>query len=170
MGETTIRIDVSYGDGVYKSTDSGKTWTHCGLTETRHIGQVRIHPRNPDIVFVAALGHAFGKNEERGVYKSTDGGKTWRKTLYKSDKAGAVDLSFDPNNPNVIYASLWEAHRNFWELSSGGPDSGLWKSLDGGETWSEITRNKGLPQSGLIGKIGVSASPAKAGRVWALIE
>jgi photosystem II stability/assembly factor-like uncharacterized protein len=170
MGETTIRIDVSYGDGVYKSTDSGKTWSHCGLTETRHIGQVRIHPRNPDIVFVAALGHAFGKNEERGVYKSTDGGKTWRKTLYKSDKAGAVDLTFDPNNPNVIYASLWEAHRNFWELSSGGPDSGLWKSLDGGETWTEITRNKGLPQSGLIGKIGVSASPAKAGRVWALIE
>jgi len=170
MGETTIRTDVSYGDGVYKSTDGGKTWTHCGLTETRHIGQVRIHPKNPDIVFVAALGHAFGQNEERGVYKSTDGGKSWRKTLYKSDKAGAVDLSFDPNNPDVIYVSIWECYRNFWELSSGGPDSGLWKSTDGGETWTEITRNKGLPPSGLIGKIGVSASPAKAGRLWALIE
>lgn len=170
MGETTIRTDVAYGDGVYKSTDGGQTWTHCGLADTHHIGQVRIHPKNPDIVFVAALGHAFGKNEERGVYKSTDGGKSWRKTLYKSDKAGAVDLSFDPNNPNVLYASIWECHRSFWELSSGGPDSGLWKSLDGGETWTEITRNKGLPQSGLIGKIGVSASPAKAGRVWALIE
>jgi len=170
MGETTIRIDVSYGDGVYKSTDGGKTWTHCGLADTRHIGQVRIHPKNPDIVFVAALGHAFGKNEERGVYKSVDGGKSWKKVLYKSDKAGAVDLSFDPNNANVLYASIWECHRNFWELSSGGPDSGLWKSTDGGETWSEITRNKGLPKSGLIGKIGVSASPAKGGRVWALIE
>ncbi|MEZ4866863.1 MAG: glycosyl hydrolase [Caldilineaceae bacterium] len=170
MGETTIRTDVSHGDGVYKSVDGGKTWTHCGLAETRHIGQVRIHPKNPDIVYVAALGHAFGPNEERGVYKSTDGGKSWTKVLFKSGKAGAVDLSFDPNNPDVIYASIWECHRSFWELSSGGPDSGLWKSTDGGENWSEITRNKGLPQGGLIGKIGVSASPVKAGRVWALIE
>ena len=170
MGETTIRIDVSHGDGVYKSTDGGTTWTHCGLAATRHIGQVRIHPRNPDIVYVAALGHAFGKNEERGIYRTTDGGKNWTRILYKSDKAGAADLTFDPNNPNVLYASLWEVHRNFWELSSGGEDSGLYKSTDGGDTWTEITRNKGLPQSGLIGKIGLSASPAKAGRVWALIE
>ncbi|MBX3014934.1 MAG: glycosyl hydrolase [Caldilineaceae bacterium] len=170
MGETTIRTDVSYGDGVYKSLDSGKTWVHCGLADTRHIGQIRIHPKNPEVVYVAALGHAFGPNEERGVYKSSDGGKTWRKTLFKSDKAGAVDLTFDPNNPSVIYASIWECYRTFWEMSSGGPDSGLWKSLDGGETWTEITRAKGLPQTGLIGKIGVAASPAKAGRVWALIE
>jgi len=170
MGETTIRIDVSHGDGVYKSTDGGATWRHCGLAETRHIGQVRIHPKNPEIVYVAALGHAFGKNEERGIYRTTDGGKTWERILYKSDKAGAADLTFDPNNPSVLYASLWEVHRNFWELSSGGEDSGLYKSTDGGDTWTEITRNKGLPQGGLIGKIGLGASPAKAGRVWALIE
>lgn len=170
MGETTIRIDVSHGDGVYKSTDGGTTWTHCGLAATRHIGQVRIHPKNPDIVYVSALGHAFGNNEERGIYRTTDGGKNWTRILYKSDKAGAADLTFDPNNPNVLYASLWEVHRNFWELSSGGEDSGLYKSTDGGDSWTEITRNKGLPKAGLLGKIGLSASPAKAGRVWALIE
>ncbi|MCB0106549.1 MAG: glycosyl hydrolase, partial [Caldilineaceae bacterium] len=140
------------------------------MADTRHIGQVRIHPKNPDIVYVAALGHAFGTNEERGIYRTTDGGKNWERILYKSAKAGAADLTFDPNNPNVIYASLWECHRNFWELSSGGPDSGIYKSTDGGDTWTEITRNKGLPQGGLIGKVGLSASPAKAGRVWALIE
>ena len=169
MGESTIRIDVSHGDGVYKSVDGGQTWKHMGLTETRHIGKVRIHPKNPDIVFVAALGHAFGSNETRGVYRSKDGGKNWERVLYKSDKAGAVDLTFDPNNPDVLYATLWETHRNFWELSSGGPDSGLWKSTDGGDTWTEISENPGLPK-GLKGKIGVAASPAKAGRVWALVE
>ena len=169
MGESTIRIDVSHGDGVYKSVDGGQTWKHMGLTETRHIGKVRIHPKNPDIVFVAALGHAFGSNETRGVYRSKDGGKNWERVLYKSDKAGAVDLTFDPNNPDVLYATLWETHRNFWELSSGGPDSGLWKSTDGGDTWTEISETPGLPK-GLKGKIGVAASPAKAGRVWALVE
>ncbi|MEM7126330.1 MAG: glycosyl hydrolase [Chloroflexota bacterium] len=171
MGETTIRTDVSYGDGVYKSTDGGQSWTHCGLADTRHIGEIRIHPKNPDRVYVAALGHAFGANEERGVFRSNDGGKSWEKILYQSDKAGAVDLSFDPRNPDVIYASIWETYRNFWELSSGGPDSGLWKSTDGGDTWTEITYNKGLlSEDAIIGKIGVSASPAKAGRVWALAE
>lgn len=170
MGETTIRTDVSHGDGVYKSTDGGQTWKHLGLADTRHIGKIRIHPHNPDLIYVAALGHAFGHNAERGVYRSKDGGKTWEQVLFKSDKAGAVDLSFDPHHPAVIYASIWEVYRNFWELNSGGPDSGLWKSTDGGDTWSEITRNPGLPQNGLIGKIGVVASPAKAGRVWALVE
>lgn len=170
MGETTIRTDVSHGDGVYKSTDGGQSWQHLGLAETRHIGKIRIHPQNPDIAYVAALGHAFGPNPERGVYRTQDGGKTWALVLHKSNKAGAVDLSFDPHHPAVLYATLWEAQRNFWSLSSGGEDSGLWKSSDGGDTWSEITRAKGLPQSGLIGKIGVAASPAKAGRVWALIE
>jgi len=170
MGETTIRIDVSHGDGIYKSTDGGTTWTHCGLADTRHISQVRVHPKNPDIVYVAALGHAFGPNEERGIYRTTDGGKHWARILYKSDKAGAADLTFDPTNPTVLYASLWECHRNFWEMSSGGPDSGIYKSTDGGDTWTEITRNKGLPQGGLIGKVGLSASPAKSGRVWALVE
>ncbi|MEM7118200.1 MAG: glycosyl hydrolase [Chloroflexota bacterium] len=168
-GEATIRIDVSHGDGVYKSVDGGQSWTHCGLSDTRFIGKVRIHPTNPDIVYVAALGHAFGPNEERGVFKSTDGGQSWRKVLYKSDKAGAVDLVIDPTNPRILYASIWETYRNFWHMSSGGEDSGLYKSTDGGETWQEISANLGLP-SGLWGKVGVTASPAKAGRVWALIE
>ncbi|HEV2107159.1 MAG TPA: glycosyl hydrolase, partial [Thermomicrobiales bacterium] len=169
MGETTIRIDVSHGDGVYKSTDAGRSWEHLGLEDTRHIGKVRVHPGNPDIVWVAAFGHAFGRNEERGVYKSDDGGKTWRKTLFVSDKAGAVDLSVDERNPRILYATIWEAYRSFWQISSGGPESGLWRSTDGGETWEEITRNPGLP-AGMLGKLGVSASPAKSGRVWCLIE
>lgn len=169
MGEATIRIDVSHGDGVYKSVDGGQSWTHCGLADTRFIGKVRIHPTNPDIVYVAALGHAFGPNEERGVFKSTDGGQSWRKVLYKSDKAGAVDLVIDPTNPRILYASIWETYRNFWHMSSGGEDSGLYKSTDGGETWQEISANPGLPGN-IWGKVGVTASPAKAGRVWALIE
>ncbi len=169
MGETTIRTDVSHGDGVYKSTDGGHTWTHCGLADTRHIGKVRIHPHNPDLVYVAALGHAFGPNRERGVYRSKDGGKSWEQVLFKSERAGAVDLSFDPHSPATLYAAVWQTHRNFWELSSGGPDSGLWKSTDGGDTWQEITGSRGLPP-GLKGKIGVAASPARAGRVWALVE
>ncbi|MFN3334548.1 MAG: WD40/YVTN/BNR-like repeat-containing protein, partial [Caldilinea sp.] len=169
MGETTIRIDVSYGDGVYKSTDGGRTWRHLGLADTRHIGRVRVHPTNPDLVYVAALGHAFGVNEERGVFRSKDGGATWEKVLYVSDKAGAVDLSIDQQNPDILYASVWQVYRNFWELSSGGPDSGLWRSLDGGDTWERISDNKGFPQT-LKGKIGVAASPVKAGRVWAMVE
>src|SRR3954468_7313028 len=133
-GETTIRIDVSHGDGVYKSTDAGRTWAHVGLADTRFIGKIRVHPHNPDIVYVAALGHAFGPNKERGVYKSEDGGKTWRQVLFTSEKAGAVDLSIDPANPRILYAAVWEAYRSFWQISSGGPDSGLWRSTDGGET------------------------------------
>ena len=168
-GETTIRIDVSHGDGVYKSTDAGKTWAHVGLADTRHIGKIRVHPHNPDIVYVAALGHAYGPNRERGVFKSEDGGKTWRQVLFKSEKAGAVDLSLDTTNPRVLYAAIWEAYRSFWQISSGGPDSGLWRSTDGGETWVDLTDRPGLPK-GLKGKIGVAASPAQPGRVWALIE
>ncbi len=169
MGETTIRIDVSHGDGLYKSTDAGRSWKHMGLADTRHIGKVRVHPDDPDTVWVAALGHAFGTNEERGVFKSTDGGETWRKVLYVSDKAGAVDLSVDESNPRILYATIWEAYRNFWQISTGGPDSGIWRSTDGGETWEELTHNQGLP-AGTLGKLGVSASPAKAGRVWAIVE
>ncbi|HAJ37835.1 MAG TPA: glycosyl hydrolase [Chloroflexi bacterium] len=169
MGETTIRIDVSYGDGVYKSTDGGRTWKHLGLADTRHIGRVRVHPTNPDLVYVAALGHAFGPNEERGVFRSQDGGATWEKVLYVSDKAGAVDLSIDAQNPSILYASIWQTYRNFWELNSGGPDSGLWRSRDGGDTWERISDNPGFPQT-LKGKIGVAASPVKAGRVWAMVE
>ena len=168
-GEATIRGDVSYGDGVYKSTDGGKSWTNVGLADTYHIAQIRIHPQNPDLVYVAALGHAFGPNAERGVFRSKDGGKSWEKILFKSDKAGAVDLSLDRTNPRILYAAIYETVRNFWSLTSGGPDTGLWKSTDGGDTWTEITKNPGLP-TGLLGKIGVTASPAKADRVWAIIE
>lgn len=168
-GEPTIRIDVSHGDGVYKSTDAGRTWQHIGLSNTRHIGKIRIHPENPDIVYVAALGHAFGPNQERGIYKSTDGGATWKHVLFKSKKAGAIDLTIDRHNPRILYATFWEAYRNFWNISSGGPDSSIWMSRDGGETWTDISRNKGLPE-GTLGKMGIAASPAQPGRVWALIE
>jgi photosystem II stability/assembly factor-like uncharacterized protein len=170
MGEATIRTDVSYGDGVYKSTDAGKTWKHCGLSDTRHIGKMVVHPKNPDLVYVAALGHAFGENEERGVFRSKDGGKNWERVLFKSTRAGAVDITLDEHNPEILYATIWQTHRNFWELSSGGEDCGLWRTNDGGDTWSDISRNKGLEKLGLLGKIGVSASPARAGRVWALFE
>ena len=168
-GEATIRIDVSHGDGVYKSTDAGRTWQHMGLENTRHIGKIRIHPTNPDIVFVAALGHAFGTNPERGVYRSTDGGKTWELVLFKSEKAGAIDVSIDKTNPRIIYATIWEARRKFWDIISGGEDSSIWRSMDGGDTWEDISQNKGLPE-GTLGKMGIAASPAQSGRVWALIE
>ena len=140
MGESTIRLDVSWGDGVYKSTDGGETWKNVGLRDSHHIGQIRIHPQNPDIVYVAALGHAFGPNDERGVYRSTDGGSSWERVLHVSDKAGAVDLTLDVTNPRIMYASIWQVHRHFWELISGGPDSGLWKSTDSGDSWTDISR------------------------------
>ena len=170
MGESTIRADVSHGDGVYRSTDRGRTWVHLGLADTRHISEIRIHPRDPDRVWVAALGHAFGPNSERGVFRTTDGGASWERVLYTDDRSGAADLALDTRNPAVLYASLWETHRNFWELSSGGPGSGLWKSTDGGTTWTGITAKLGLPASAVVGKIGVAASPARSGRVWALVE
>jgi photosystem II stability/assembly factor-like uncharacterized protein len=169
MGESCIRGNVSHGDGVYRSTDAGQTWTHLGLEDTRNIGKVRVHPEDPDTVYVAALGHAHGPNTTRGVYRSRDGGKTWKRVLYRDEKAGAVDLSLDPNNPRIVYASFWEAIRRPWELVSGGPGSGLFRSNDGGDTWTEISRNKGLPQ-GMLGKIGISASAAKSGRVYAIVE
>ena len=169
MGETPIRGNVSYGDGVYKSTDAGKTWTNVGLKDTQQIGRIRVHPRNPDIVYVAALGHVFGPNDERGVFRSTDGGKNWRKILFKSNRAGAADIILDPGNPNTVYAALWEAYRTPWELVSGGPGSGIYKSTDGGDNWKEITRNPGLP-AGVIGNVGLTVSPANPDRLWALVE
>lgn len=170
MGETAIRSNVSHGDGVYKSTDAGKTWTNMGLADTRHIGDIQIHPKNPDIVYVAALGHAWGPNEDRGVYRSIDGGKSWERVLYKSSKAGAIDISLDPRNPRVIFAAMWQGQRYPHAASSGGEDSGIWRSTDGGDSWQDITRNPGLLQEGILGKIGVAVSPARTGRVWALVE
>ncbi len=169
MGEVSIRGNVAHGDGVYKSTDAGKTWTQCGLEETRHIAKIRIHPKNPDLLYVAALGHAHGPNKERGVYRSKDGGKTWEQVLFRSETAGASDLVMDPHNPRVLYVSFWEARRDAHQLISGGEGSGIFKTTDGGDTWAEITRNPGLPK-GVLGKIGLAASPARRDRIWALIE
>ena len=168
-GEACIRQNVSHGDGVYKSTDGGNTWTHLGLEDTRHIARVRVHPQNPDLVYVAALGHAYGPNPERGVYRSRDGGKNWELVLHKSERAGAADISVDSNNPRIIYAGIYQAQRYPWIHESGGEDSGLYRSTDGGDTWQELSTRPGMP-AGIMGRIGVAASPAKAGRVWALIE
>ncbi|MFN5059260.1 MAG: WD40/YVTN/BNR-like repeat-containing protein [Chloroflexota bacterium] len=169
MGEATIRIDVSHGDGVYRSTDAGKTWKHMGLSDTRHIAKVRIHPTNPDIVWVAAFGHAFGPNEERGIFKTTDGGETWRKVLYRDENSGAIDLTVDATNPRILYATTWQGQRKFWDISSGGPGSAVYRSKDGGETWEDISHKPGLPK-GTLGKMGITASPVQAGRVWCLIQ
>src|SRR2546428_8753965 len=168
MGESCIRGNVSHGDGVYRSTDAGQTWTHLGLEDTRNIGKVRVHPEDPETAYVPALGHAHGPNAERGVFRTRDGGTPWKKVLYRGEKAGASDLSIDPKNPRISYASFWETIRRPWELVSGGPGSGLFRSNDGGDTWIEISRNKGLPK-GLLGKIGVSASAAKSDRVYAIV-
>jgi photosystem II stability/assembly factor-like uncharacterized protein len=169
MGETCIRGNIMPGDGVYRSTDAGKTWTHVGFRESHGISKIRIHPTNPDIIFVASFGKYSVPSAERGVFKSTDGGKTWRKVLYRDDKTAAIDVSIDRTNPDVMYASLWEAYRKEYQMSSGGPGSGLFKSTDGGETWTEITRNPGLP-AGVIGRIGVAVSGADSKRVYALVE
>ncbi len=167
-GEACIRGNISYGNGVYKSTDAGKSWVNVGLKDTQHIAAVIIHPSNPDIVLVAALGHAYGPNSDRGVYRTTDGGKTWEKVLYKDDKTGAIDVGFDPNNPNVVFAALYEVQRTPWSLSSGGPGSGLYKSVDGGASWKHL-EGHGLP-GGIMGRIGVSVSGADSNRVYALME
>ena len=168
-GEACIRGNVSHGDGVYRSTDGGITWANVGLRETRHIGRVRVHPHDPDTVYVAALGHAWGPSTKRGVFRTRDGGRTWDHVLCKSENAGAVDLSLDPHNPRVLFAAVWQARRTPSSMTSGGPDSGLWKSTDGGDTWTDISRNPGLP-AGVLGRIGVVVSPADGRRVYAMIE
>ena len=169
MGESPIRGNVSHGDGVYKSTDAGKTWKRVGLEDTRQISRIRVHPKNPDLVYVAALGHVWGPNEQRGVFRSKDGGKTWEKVQSRGNKAGAIDLILDPTNPNTMYAGFWEVYRKPWTLESGGPGGGIFKSTDGGDTWTELTRNTGLPR-GMVGKIGIAVSPANPERVWAIVE
>jgi photosystem II stability/assembly factor-like uncharacterized protein len=168
-GEGLQRQFISPGDGVYKSTDGGKTWTNVGLRETRHIARLRIHPTNPDIVYVAAMGDMFGPNPERGVYRTMDGGETWERILYRGETAGAVDLSLDSTNPKVIIAALNHHVTYPWDEESGGPTTGLFKSTDGGDTWTDITRNPGMPK-GLVGKICIAISPARSSRVYAFIE
>ncbi len=168
-GEVTVRGNVSHGYGMWKSYDAGKTWKQIGLKDSRRIPRIRIHPSDPDTVYVAALGHLHGPNQERGVFKSTDGGENWKKVLFASEDAGAVDLVIDPGNPRVLYASTWKISRTPYSLNSGGEGSGLWKSVDSGETWKEITRYAGLPK-GTVGIIGVCVSPVDSNRVWAQFE
>jgi photosystem II stability/assembly factor-like uncharacterized protein len=168
-GESPLRGNVSPGDGLYKSTDAGKTWRHIGLPDAGQIAHIAVHPKDDNLVYVAVLGHAFGPNPTRGVFRSKDGGKTWDKILFRSDSAGAIDFAMDPVNPRVLYAAFWQARRGPWYFSSGGVGSGLFKTTDGGDTWTEITRNTGLP-SGIIGKIGVTVSPVNHERVWAIVE
>ena len=166
-GEHAIRgVMTSYGDGVYKSVDGGKTWKNIGLQNTRHISDVVIHPNNPDIVYVAAQGTAHGPNPDRGIFKSTDGGQTWRKVLFVNDSTGASSLSMDMKNPRILYAATWQHRRYPWKVESGGPGCAIWKSNDGGETWKKI--NDGLPAQ--MGKIGVSVSRANPDRVFAIVE
>lgn len=167
MGEAPIRGNVSHGDGVYKSTDGGKSWKNVGLKNTRQIARVRVHPGNPDLVFVAALGHVWGPNPERGIFRSKDGGKSWEKVLFVSDKTGASDLVMDPSNPRILYAGLWQVHRKPWALNSGGPEGGVYRSTDGGDTWKKL--EGGFPD-GVVGKIGVAISYARPERVWAIVE
>ncbi|HVC92059.1 MAG TPA: hypothetical protein VND64_00120, partial [Pirellulales bacterium] len=168
-GETSQHVDIQDGDGVYKSTDGGETWVNVGLQATHHIAKIVVSPSDPDLVYVAAFGHEFAPNPERGVYRSKDGGKTWEKILYVSDRAGAVDLSMDSSKPDVIYAAMWQFVRHPWEDASGGPGSGLYKTTDGGDHWTNISHNPGLPE-GILGKIGVSISDSRPSRVYAVVE
>src|SRR5438309_812958 len=167
-GEAAVRGNISYGGGVYKSVDAGKTWKNIGLKDSRHIGALLVDPKNADIVLVAALGHAFGPNQERGVFRTTGGGKTWAKVLSKDENTGGIDVVFDPHNSNVVFAALWQARRQPWFFSSGGPGSGLYRSQDGGATWKRLEGN-GLPE-GILGRIGISVSGADSNRVYAIIE
>ncbi|MGH9595119.1 MAG: WD40/YVTN/BNR-like repeat-containing protein, partial [Bryobacteraceae bacterium] len=168
-GEADMRSQISYGDGMYKSTDGGRTWKNIGLGDTRQIGRILVDPRNPDIVFVAALGHAYGPNAERGVFRSSDGGATWQKVLYKDENTGAIDLAFDPRDSQIVYASLWATRRPPWTIypPSNAPGGGLYKSTDGGSTWHELTG--GLPNEG-VGRIGVAVAPGDSNRVYAIVD
>ena len=168
-GESTVRGNVSQGDGVWKSTDAGKTWTHVGLEDSRHIARIRIHPKDPNLVYVAAMGHLFGPNEQRGVFRSRDGGATWQRVLYVNDRAGAVDLAMDPTNPRILYATTWRVTRTPYSLESGGAGSGIWKSTDGGDTWTELSGKKGLPEPPL-GIAGITVSPSNPDNLYAVVE
>jgi photosystem II stability/assembly factor-like uncharacterized protein len=167
-GEACIRGNIVGGNGVYNSIDAGKTWKFVGLADTHAIGRVIVNPKNPDVAFVAALGHPFADNEERGVFRTRDAGKTWEKVLYKDAKTGAIDITFDPTNANILFAALWQAKRTPWSMDSGGPGSGLYRSADGGSTWKEV-KGHGFPE-GILGRIGVTVSGANPNRIWAVIE
>ncbi|MGA9851800.1 MAG: glycosyl hydrolase [Gammaproteobacteria bacterium] len=168
-GESDIRNTTLTGDGMYKSTDAGKTWTQIGLADTHIISRIVVDPNNPDIVYVAAMGHVFASNTERGVYKSTDGGKTWKKILYVNDQTGAIDLVMNPRNPQIIYAAMWQAYRTHWGFSSGGPGSGIYVSTDGGSSWTNITHNTGLP-TGIFGRIGLAIAPSDPNVMYTIIQ
>src|SRR5438132_1301667 len=168
-GEADMRDSIQFGDGMYKSTDAGKTWKHIGLENTRQIGRIIVDPKNPNIVFVAALGHAYGSNPDRGVYRSRDGGATWQKVLFKNDDIGAIDLAFDPTNSQIVYATLWNVRRPPWFIyaPANGPGGGIFKSMDGGSTWKEIS--EGIPVEGR-GHIGIAVAPANRNRVYAIVD
>jgi photosystem II stability/assembly factor-like uncharacterized protein len=169
QGEATVRGNVSFGHGIWKTTDAGKTWVFVGLKNSNHIPRIRIHPKNPDLVYAAVLGDLFKPSEERGVYRSDDGGKNWKRVLFANADAGAVDLCMDPSNPRILFASTWRIHRTPYSLESGGEGSALWRSTDGGDTWKNISANDGMPK-GIWGIVGVSVSPVNSNRVYAIIE
>jgi len=169
MGEVQLRGNIMQGDGIYKSSDAGRTWQHVGLRESQAIGRMRVHPTNCDVVYAAVLGHPYGPNDERGVFRTTDGGRTWQRILFRNERTGAVDLVIDPNDANTLYATFWEVHRTPWSLESGGPGSGLFKSTDGGATWTELTKNAGLPTT-IWGKSGIAVSGADSNRLYAIVE
>jgi photosystem II stability/assembly factor-like uncharacterized protein len=168
-GEKTVRGNVSHGDGVWKSTDAGRSWTHSGLEDARHISRIRIHPKNPDLVYAAVMGHLFGPSQQRGIFRSRDGGANWERVLFANEQAGAVDLAMDPTNPRVLYAATWRVIRTPYSLESGGEGSGIWKSSDGGDSWNLLSENEGMPP-GPLGIAGITVSPSNPDNVYAIIE
>ena len=169
-GENTIRGNVSEGFGMWKSVDAGRSWKNVGLKDSRHIVRIVVHPKDPNIVWVAALGHLFGPSQERGIYKTIDGGKTWKRVLFSDELSGAADLVMEPGNPQVLYASTWTVKRTPYSLESGGLGSALWKSIDGGETWKKLNNKPGFPSKSIIGIIGVAVSASNPDKVYAIVE